>query len=1637
MDINDFQQGTPLTVGDFDNFVKSGVAINERSASQIAAITSIMGDGDPEKYRETKAQIMDPQQQDTFFESQKRVREFLMQDAKEALPSLLADTSIEDSTKLGVVTGVRDRTVPPSTSLDILSQEALIADNGYNETERTADYRLGLIDDVESINKQKAQLTSMINGLGLMDDQGTVGTIVDVAELVTPFAEWLHMSDLLTEAEKTQSATGDYTTTLTVLGEQRQKLYDLFSNTPINERMAFAQTMIDLMEGSSNVVLPDGNALLALNDLQRMFMEDEYSNTERWIDNISSILDVVGAGSLFRTASKTNKVVNAPTKSPILALPKPTLAEEAIAFERRQREATKEGGVLSDEAKAFKGSAEPTVDEVFKPKPKIDNSPKKLAEEAKKFKAEAEPTIDTLFREAVSEKTRTDVVPTSPAQTVKDFNPELARQLHSITAKDETGEAAKAMYGASREEALAKDILPEPGIKEGTIPNKVEMRRPDFEEPEAIKKARLKNGNTIVSEKEMGTIVKNKLLPGFEEVEGMVLHPASLVARTNLDGTIGFTARYSPIDSGFKTAQEALENAKAAFRHYGLQDENFTLVYRKGSEWKEVKQQDLAKATVVNGNDVSKANYAIALKYDYRFSPTDWDEASLLTTAPGVVARMVQTLDAIPTQWAAKAGQGSLVQNLLDAASVIHPQILNAAYVAVDRVYGLRKLYVDEFKGFAKSFSKLAKPRQALMTDYIHKANLEGIALDVKKLYAQGFTEQEVKLLKDWRRANDIMWYAANQDMVASLRARDISVFTHQASGTKLFGRPMGERSAAKADKIFNPTTNSVGDLDGLEVKKLYEEGGTLFKLVEPVQIDNHWVDIVVSPNKSTSGYVRKIYDDETVLAYRDGYYPVMYDANYFLTKKVKKANNEEYFKVIASARNKNEVKAALKKIKAADPEGAAKGLYDFRLDRALHQQTSGLLDEGSWRIAANSGLTSQRVRGERLMEAGVDLQKMGNAHLKDPLEAVANQIQQLSQRVAMRPLLDAMKRRWMLNYGKYLDLPTDTKTGQLAVPSTVADIKRKSGAPLKMEMDARTNFNYIASLENGYINLIDEGFRAVMNVAAQFVGEKGFGKFEEALFGAAKLNPTQKARSAAFKFFISASPLRQALIQRGQILQLGAINPSYLVRHMAEDLSMINLVKTGAFDKSNTLYMKKYLDLFEEIRTSGILEAVDAHTLARTDMLHLADLSTGQKVKNVLGKPFEISQRVGFDPAEQDVLLSSWLAHRDLAIKAGKNIKSQRVQDEILGQARAFTLGMNRAGDMPYSQNTLGMAAQFFSFRHKAVLQTISNRSLSPKDRLKLLAYTTAMFGVDATLITAGVYSVFGESGVPSETKDKIRDGMLDTTLNYALTLASGEDQAIDFGDFAPVEAYGIGNVFLSMIGTPLSDIIIDTPSGSLLFGNSPRLTDAFKTMMRYFNIADDYDDPEMETKFVDVVKASASVFSGFSSAFKASYAFKTNQKMSSTGRITDADVTSIEAILATFGFRTKTETGYARVREMQYGDKPFEDDDAKLWYKELKRHLARRGVTPIERDMSIRILQEAYRVFNDDRPRLVETIIKEIEKDAVDGDFMVLKGLMGSAGFITESDLWELVNNLPAGKVRDEAVFMLKTRGEMNDGE
>lgn len=1610
LDLNDFNIQPRNTIEDFKSEVPRDVALSDKQAAKFAAQQTMLEGGDLGTYQDTKAQLTDPKFRQEFLARQQAVRDTIWKDAKSTLLSTIADPNVDTNTKMQLWHGAQ--TIADSYQLDtnkVLEEQAAVADGEPDETGKTAEARALHIDVVDTGNRYRKDMVKRYNDIASAENQSTLDQFGDVAELMVPFAEWIDSSQKLDEAVKTLGVDSKQAI---LMGNKKQQLIDILQSYPLEQRAQVVDTLVGIIENNDNIILPDGNSLEKMDALRHMMLDGDYSNTDRWIDNVTSVLDAAfGVGAWVRAGAKFTKEAKAVRGAGQVATGAEGIAEEARAFQTAKQAA--QPSALEKEAQAFKPE-QPATDtalqqeaQTFKSDP-LPMDPK-LQEEADNFTKSKADTLenDPLAREAAQWSSRTKTDPTSPSQVVKDANPRIARDMHGMAEGDETGEAAKALYGTTRDDALAKDILPEPAQIDGSIPHKVNL---DAGEPTALKIARA-SGNIAGTDATIAQVTA-RLNNAFKELEGLTLSKEGVTIGMADDGSLAVKARYSSPDSGFLTPEDAINTAKFGLRDYSVDENAFEVFGKANGKWEKV---DTKKA------DPSKyTEYSVGIDYNYRIKPEDLEMSDIMTKSPGLVAQAVKLADRAPSQSAASLGQGSLVQHILDPASLLPKEVVGAISVAADKAVGIRKALLEEFKGFVKDFEKMPKARRAAIKDYIQEANADGIALNTADLYQRGFNQKEVAALRKWRKATDAMWHVANYDMRKNLVNRGFKVFTHNDGETKLVGRTVSKQTAKNEVKTaYDPVDNTVS---GVDIDELYDNGGEIFRLAEPIEIDGKMVGEVISRNSTETGYTRAFYDGEAVLRYREGYYPVMYDANFFIRKRMKGNDGKMYTKALGAARTRKDAKQLMEQMRINENISPEEFSKTYFMDKDRKAETGSIFDDNSYGVASNSGLSMQKLRGERLASVEGGLEGLGHSHLKDPLDAVSQQVNALSSRVSMRDTMETLKRQWMQTYGDFVDLKVDPNTGQKVFPASPRDIR--GAAPVsdynKVLGDARTMYNYIYGIENGYVSAFDSVFSSVTNWAAGMLGEVGFSKAEAAALDLAKRSPSNAAKSAMFNLTIAASAPRQALIQRAQILYMAPYNPTYFAKDWARDWVGINLVRAGVSKNP------KYVKLHKEIVDAGVLESVDAHTFVRDRGLRLADDTAFRKARSLAGKPLEWSRIAGFDWAEQDILMASYLAARDKYVKGGKAVKTIRDREKILAEGRALSLQMNKAGEMPYTHNSLSIPMQFFSFQHKAILQPFTNQNLTVGQKVGLLAFSTVVWGVDATLVGAALNSFWGDDA-PSEQKDVIRDGLLDITLNKALTELSGKDQMIDWGATAPFEAYGFGNVFVSLIGNDLGTILAESPAGSLVASNG-RVREALATGLRYFNV-NDYQDPVLQTTFPEVVQAAAGMFSGFSSSFKGAYAYHTGQAMSSFGNITDKDVTKVEAVLqGLFGLRTKEQEGMRKAKEEFYGKYEATDDDVQQWYTELKRSLVRKGMTVEQQKVQQAILGEAWRVFGEDRDRVNSQVLKLITNDAKKGDYTFINNVLRQMGHKTESELWGSINQLPKGSTRDTLTTMMK---------
>lgn len=1548
--LEDFSQSSAPSLEEFNTSVHETVPVSNRASNlNLAAHAAALSD-DPAQimsaYQTINSEIDMTGKSEAAEGLLNLVREKNFSKSRKALADFLVDPQYSDEQKQEAALGVLDVTNELYSTSNMLSTAALEAQSGKEpvETEIT---RVNLADSIVEVNNYKNEAQMILNSEAAKSDSNLAGAYADVFGYFLPFVESKYSGDIIDALRNGEGWA--YDESLLLLGSTKMDIKKVLDTLPPEERLSMTRTLVDVINNHSSIVMPDENDYARVDYLRTVLEDGYYEDSDKWIDNIVSVLDVTMLGGML-------------------------------------------GRTLVKPAKAFKFGR----------------------------------MTESAVRDVRRRMTKTRVQPTTVSQNYKDTNPAKAQAAHEAAAEDVSEEAAQALYGTSRTDAIANDILPEIAGSEGAVINKVgtpehislQSRTPDPEIMDFVNT----NGALYYWESEKRQM-RAAVINDFEQAKGLNSRKEMFQVESIGDG-VRVNAVYGPAQGGFTKASDAAALARWALKDYGVGDEAITILQRDGDRYVPISKDDWEAADAgvllssrrveLQGTEPSlvtssagtqtdigskitvrrKPDYLVQVKAEYKFSPADvtkWAEADV----------NYNIFDRI-NMFNGTTGAGSLQRHLLDAHSMLHPNITLGANVAVDRSAGLEKQLLEIGKGFADGYTKVSKDRQQILERLIREANDKGVDFNYNKLIVDGLRPNEIQVLKDWRQYWDTIYWLENKDMARTLRARGFYEFVDEASDTRLFAKPVSRNRVGSTVKVFDQSTGEIKTLRADEVNELYKKDGTVAQLRQPIQVGDDAVEYIVAENASGKNYLRAINDSTQVLNYRKGYYAVHYKDPQFIVKVVKNKNGDVlYEKAVATAGSIEDADLMVRRMTATDG-----GQYYRRGDVKKMDMRS----DDYWDIQQAGGRSAQRVRGKRLEDATNPVVDPSQSNILDPVDSLILSARSTSHRVTMRDMLEATKTRFMEQFKEYL--PTD-KFQQKVFPGNIADVKYRGGQtenPKKLA-DARTTYEYIKYLEDGYINAIDDGYKATLKMIADIAGNAGIKSVEKgATWMSEGRGPSAMGKNIAFNMYLATNPFRQFVVQSHQAVQLLANFPRWALSGRAvPQLTILTAMQLGykpskSLLKGAGMTMEQAEEMFKQFDRSGLAASIDKQNLIRGSLSDLAD-----QVAKKDFKPLTYLRRVGFDAGENVNTMTSWLAHRDQAIREGRNLADSSVQDMIAAKSRNYTYNMNAAGDMPYNQNVLALFFQFMQVPHKAMTQMTTNRVLTRAQKLRLVGFNGVMY----TLPPAAMYSLFGNI-LPDDPaqRDAVVNGLEGAILNKLFSLASGEEVRVDWSGLSPVDMFGTYEFIHSLFTTDVGTILASTPSGQLFFGNNPRITNFAKSAARYFNLIDDYEDP---TTFGQVANEFAKLSSGYSNLFKAAYSLEYGKKVNTLGGTTDSNVTRPEAIAQVFGFSTLDEAQRYWITSEMYSKSKSYEDDVKAWYKDFKKHITAQNLSITQQEQITKVYGEAWRVFGNDSYRAKQIIAQELRKDVSNGDGRMYQNIMRAAGIMSVDEVKAMVKALP----------------------
>lgn len=1577
----------PSELDIFQNNPAQGLKLPTSAIRNRAAVTALMSDNPDQAVENYQAMVAEGESgTNTLTKNiqQKATARATANDTQSVM-SILANPNIPFEQKQAVVKSFNSTQHEPSTVLMTNS----LSQGSKGETQENEKARIKVADILNQVNDAIALEQGLVNSYVDRRTWKDPTSIADTAAtwfapLGTNIVAGKIGADQLGKDASTWDAIKKFLTPGTTIADLRDKL----KNTPADERIQMTQSLLNTISAKSGLIFSSENQINQMT-LANDIVNGQYTTFDQWVDNLSGLLDVVGLGFAakgIKRGAKAEKIVETAEGTTNLnqayeGVLRPRTFSELQGNVAGQQdkmisrlESEKSGLLGSAGNKLDKGEVasltqqlsdvnskmvpESAIKDLTKEIQKTDKLGYKaasseaerrineinseLSAQAKRIKQQiemnrqastAEQRIAAIEKEIEQIKAaRADVPgaltpiadlvrriemkgvvstsnPASPASLMQQTNPDKARSLfHATFVGDES--VANATYGSDKVSAIAGDVFPQVTTKEGKVTSKpVDIQRSlrnSSDIPEEVIRTAYTSGALEYTDTEKAIASAHKVNE-FKAASGLELNEA--MSSFTLEGRQHkYSAVYGTPEGSFINAEQAVQQALYALRHKGIKAEDITVLRKEGLDHVPVKLED------VKGIE---DNYLIRVTGTDELNPSDITQWEVFDVKRN-------WFDRIPSL--VSNSSGSLSRHIFDASSMLHPIYTAAASVTSDKAAAFEKLMLEIATKFSDKFTALDKLQQVRVDNYIREANAKRLAFDQADLMARGFSKAEIETVKSWRDFWEGHYYLENLDLVRTLNSQGYQKLV--SANADVFARPLGDAKTVK--EYYDPTLDKVVGVDPTVISDLYKNEGFIARLRRPTEFNGTTVEHIMVRNNGDE-YLRKLTDQDRALNRIEGYYQVQYKAPRF----VDEIDANGVRRAIAVAGDTAEAEAFRLRMIESNPD---KTYPPVRADeRAMRTSNDDWFD-----INSASGRIAQRHRG-KLLEDSSGLNLLGDgSYVVGPVDSAIHAAKSIAGRTVSRPMLEAAKARFINQYQKFL--PSDGMGG-VRFPREVGEIGA-TGVHVTTDIaDARTTYEYLRYLENGYINGMDQTFKATFHALADMFGARGWSKAERAALSAADTSLSGLGKGTVFTAYIATNPLRQWVVQLHQAVRMFSYNPEGIIRGDVQKYAVqytynkLNPIKNISPD------VKTFSDFLDR---SGLMAAVDKQNLVRGTLLDAADNSN--KFTKILGAVPSALRRIGFDMGEMGNTLGHAAAVFEKYKREGKDVTDLKVQDQMHSDIRALSYDMNHAGDMPYNQNSASMVLQFMQVPHKAFLQA-TNRRLDGATRARMIVGDTIMWGVPGSILMS---EMFGGDILPEN--NKLREwylyGLESIAWNHILQKSfQSDDINVDFSSLAPYDMQGWTQFFKAMMTEGAFGVITNSPAGALFLKEGSRTQTTIQSVGRFFGVVkDDYKDPQ---EALSVINDVLSISSGWNNAVKAHIALETGKIYDKYGNVIDNKAHPVEAYLTALGFPSANQRDmYQAIHAASTKTKDFKqeveqvmDDVARYYQRELSN-----GNTDIE---------------------------------------------------------------------------------------
>ena len=1614
----------------------ANVPSNINTAAYAAALSPAGTQGQQmiDSYKDALSESNTTGQSVTATQLTTQARQSALQANVNPLLDILSNPNIDDATKRKAVETTYDANHYIYSPQNMLSTKALSQPLNGSPNHETDSIRYDMAGITSEINQNKDDIQKIYNSAASQSQPDLQQHIFDMGMNLLPFTKQYMMAKI--RADSSGAPVQAFVKTfLGGVGTSTEALKEQIASLPVDQQAGAAQAMADIINKHSSIVVSTPDDEARRQNLQNILGGQGYSDKQEIADNVGSWMDLTMLGGPAMKGAKMIAGAARDVKGAVNAAS--TLNDSRAFFDQFEENyaKTKAANTPSD-------VSAPNIESGVVPTPPYTTTNKNSLGQF--YRSRETQFYDssngipyqklppqTVLSSAIRDSVRSQVQPVSIIQNLKDVNPDMARGAFESINLDASEEAAKALAGTDRSDAIVSTMMPEVAHTDGSVSAKVAQidalsQTRDAVPPEVMDFLN-KDGFTqyAQAEKAAGRAYK---VNDFQSAIGltprgeMFQYIPDMSRVTDTPQGFQFAGVYGPMNSGFSDAQEALDTAKFALRNTDIDEGAMTLMRRDGDRYIPTNVDEVNKLKDSQGflND-----FLIGVNHDYRFAAQDVEAAN------GFQPLKVK-LNFFDRKLMTSGRGGTLASSIFDRASQLDKLVVGPSVVGVDRAAGIEKAWLSHVGDMSKQWKSLEKGDQRTLLSEIQDANLNSRPYNYTSLTAKGIPQEGVDFLKNLQQTNDGLWFLKNQYFAKQLDKAGWSEFVHTGSNTNLPAKAIDLGRARKIAQVYNPATDTVDSIAKTDIDSLYNQNGHLSRLRQPIITPGGDVaDHVIVENHANSTYMRKFTPNSQVLNYRPGYYGVQYKEPFHIVERVPDGSNKMVFEhSVATAKDSNAAKTLAARMNSSAPSATlADGNPRFYFRKAAEHDVDNMIN-AEYDVEQAQGMSSFKRRGQLLEDSTSNITTLDSAHVANPIEVLVNQVKSVSSKVVMQDTIDAQARRAIQQWGDFL--PKD-RFGQPVIPTDLREIKYRGGVNQDPSAvaDARTSFGYINYLKHGYYNALDDGIKSLFHMSADLFGKIGLGKVEALTRGIAGKSLTNGLKSISYYAYMAFSPLHQIVLQGQQAALLSTINPRWLASIKAFSqpsyLSLRTLGMDASHDVAQSLAKTAWgssVDAekaYDQFVKTGLGAAVDHQNMvtgAVNDMAaNMIANARNTVVSNALAVPRMLAggaRKIGFDAGEFYSSTMSWLAHRDLADKQGLNVLDDAVADTIHANSRNFTGNMNAAGALPQDKNAMAFLFQYTSNQQKMLLNMATNRSIGWQTKATLATVVTALYG-------AGQWHMF-DSKLNSiqnpEIKDAMKFGLEGWALNKMLGFAFGGKSEIDWSSLSPINAYNFMDMLHQMITSPIGGMIANAPSTSMYFGNNPRIATAVQDALAFTHLRDDYGD---NTSLLQVGHDFAMISSGYSAAMKAKYLLELKKKVSTSGKTTDEDLSKVNAIGTLLGFPTMRESELYQMQQNMMQNKKQVESDFNEFYRQANQHYADQNIQGSDLDHAQRMLTEFYRAYGSDNPTLNEMMDRKLKQDLKNGSNAIYSAILRNCQLYNKGDCMDLINQAPFQNEQD----------------